>query len=127
MLFRPLAALIIASTASAFLAMDANASAKFTVKNISGDKIRVKVFNGNDRYCSEPLKTKKIEDGDSESIKCRGEGAHQCKIKVIRKGKQYCRSDRDTCHNEVGWFRAVRVQDGGTVVVRHGDSCDIRR
>jgi len=125
MLFRHLAALVIASTASAFFAMDAAASSRFKVQNESGKRLKIEVYNGNDTDCVSEAKTKKVPRGKTVSMGCKGKGMHLCKIKVFANDKEICKSKEKHCSGTAVSDKAIIVTDGWTVEVTDELHCKL--
>ena len=121
MLFRPLAALLIASTATAFFAMDASAKPKFSVENKSNKRVKILIYDGDDSVCSAPDQTKGLGAGDTKTLKCNGGGTGRCKVEVLSEGKPLCKDDLNTCKR-----KAMNVKNGGQLIVARGVGCDIR-
>lgn len=125
MLFRHLATLIIASTASAFFATDAAANARFKIQNDSGERVKIEVYNGNDTECVSEAKTKKVPKGKTKAMGCKGKGTGLCKIKVYAKGKEICKSKKDHCAGTKISDKAIRVEDGWTVEITDQLHCKL--
>lgn len=126
MLLRHLAALIIASTASAFFSMDATANSRFNVQNNSNEKVKIEVFKGNDTECVSEAKTKKVSKGKTKSMGCEGKGMGLCKIKVHAKGKEICKSKKKHCSGTPVSDKAITVEDGWTVEITDQLHCKLR-
>jgi hypothetical protein len=125
MLLRHLAALIIASTASALFSMDAAANSRFKVQNDSGKKVKIEVFKGNDTECVSEAKTKKVPKGKTKSMGCEGKGMGLCKIKVYAEGKEICKSKKKHCSGTAVSDKAITVDDGWTVEITDKFHCKL--
>ncbi len=102
MLLRHLAALIIASTASAFFSMDAAANPRFTVENNSNESVVIRIFNGDDKTCITPSKTKTVKANKSKRMGCEGNGTGHCIVQVnSKRGKKLCENYKRSCSLEV--------------------------
>lgn len=126
MLFRHLAALIIASTASAFFATDASASSRFKIQNDSSERVKIEVYNGNDTKCVSESKTKKVPKGKTKAMGCQGKGTGLCKIKVFVSGKEICKSKKHHCTGTKISDKAISVEDGWTVKITDELHCQLR-
>ena len=121
MLFRHLAVLIIASTATAFFAMDAAAKPKISVENNSNMRVKVLIYDGDDSVCSAPDQTKTLGAGETKTLKCNGGGTGRCKVQVLLQGKTLCDFERNTCKR-----KAMIIKNGRHLAVTRGSGCRIR-
>lgn len=126
MLLRHLAALIIASTASALFSMDAAANSRFKVQNDSEERLKIEVYNGNDTDCVSEAKTKKVPREKTKSMGCQGKGMKLCKIKVFANNKEICKSKEKHCSGTAVSDKAIIVNDGWTVEITDQLHCKLR-
>lgn len=118
MILKSFSALIIASTASAIFTMEAAANPRFSVQNNTNQRVSVDVYNGNDKTCTVPSKTKTVKAGKSKTIGCEGHGTGNCIVHVYKKknGKKVCKNDFWTCGKE--------VSNGEWLMVDGSKDCD---
>lgn len=121
MLFRHLTVLAIASTATAFFAMDAAAKPKFSVENNSNKRVKVLIYDGDDSACAAPDQTKGLGAGETKTLKCNGGGTGRCKVQVLLERKTLCEFELNTCKGE-----AMIVKNGRHLAVTRGSGCRIR-
>lgn len=78
---------------------------QFKVKNcLAGDKIQVKVYNGDDSSASSPRDTKKVSGGELESFHCKVDsGKRRCKVRF-----------KDGSNDE---SKVYRVKDDRTIYI----------
>ena len=97
MLINSFTKLALATAAGLFFTFGAEASPRFTIQNASDDKIKVYIYNGGDRSCTEEAKTKKVSPGKTETYGCTGNGKGKCKVQFFFDIDQICKSERNTC------------------------------
>ena len=77
----------------------AEASPRFTVANKSDNKLKVRIYNGDDGSCTESLKDKTTSSRETDTYGCQGNGKGRCKIEIYDGGKKICKSLHNTCGN----------------------------
>lgn len=118
MLSRHLAALAIATTTSAFFAMDASANPRFTVESQSDLNVKIHIFNGNDPSCGATFKSKKLKAGKTKTFGCEGHGTGRCKVKVWYKDIRVCGEANTVCGGT-----AIPVKNGQRLVLSDESGC----
>lgn len=119
MLLQQLAALILASSACAFFAIDAAAEPEFSVENQRDKRLRVLIYNGDDSLCASPDKTRTLKAGESKTFHCDGNGKGRCKIEITSKGKLLCEDDLNTCKKG-----AMKVKNGAHLIITSDSDCN---
>jgi len=119
MLLKSLTALTLATVAGLALSLDASATSRFTVDNVTDNKVDVTIFAGGDASCTIPEKVKSVPSGNTRTFGCTGNGKHRCKATFHIKGTRICGDDYNTCASDGG----LRVKNGKTVVIE-GDEWD---
>lgn len=115
MLLRPLVTLILASAASLFFAMEAQATSRFSVQNDSDEKVNVYIYTGGDTVCSIHEKLKSVGAGNNSSFGCTGNGKNRCQIQLFAEGKRICKDQQNSCFND----GARKLNNGQMVVITH--------
>ena len=95
----------LAITLTVVMACSATANSRFTIVNDSSNKISVDVYNGGDKLCGFPAKSRSIGPGNEQSIGCNGDGKHRCKVLLsMRKTDDewpvICKDMHTACQNE---------------------------
>ena len=116
MLIKPLISLSVAAIAGLFFTLSAEANSRFTVENTTWNKVKVEIFNGNDVECSIPAKTKTVFFRDTKTLGCVGGGKGKCKVRISVKGKQLCKSEKNTCSKS-----AIKMTNGSYVKITKGE------
>ncbi len=75
----------------------AEASPRFTVANKSDNKLNIHIYNGDDRDCTKPLKTKTASSRETDTYGCQGNGKGRCKIEIYKGGYKICKTLQNTC------------------------------
>ena len=91
---------------------NANASPRFTVTNQTDTKINVYIFTGGDPFCSFDEKLKSVSAGETDEYGCTGNGKGQCKVQFYAKGKEICKTTRNTCNKN-----ATKVKGGSAIAI----------
>ena len=117
MLFRPLASLVTASTASLLFAMDASATSRFTVQNDTDKKVNVYIYSGGDTLCSIEEKMKSVSAGKTDSFGCTGNGKNRCQVQFYAEGNQVCKKQNNSCYKD----NSRKLKNGEKAVITHDD------
>jgi len=112
MLIKPLISLFLLAMAGLFFTLSAEANSRFTVDNTTWNKVKVEVYNGDDTECSITLKPKTVFFRKSKTLGCAGGGKGKCKVRLSIKGKQLCKSEKNTCSKS-----AIKIKDGAYVKI----------
>ncbi|MEO1659368.1 MAG: hypothetical protein AAFR51_00160 [Pseudomonadota bacterium] len=112
MLMKHLTALTLASAASLFIGLEAEANSRFTVENQMDVQATVYIYTGGDNLCTVNETYKRTSAGETDSYGCTGNGKNRCKIAIYIDGKKKCRKQHDTCNG-----RAKKVDNHGHVTL----------
>lgn len=112
MLMKHLTALTLASAASLFIGLEAEANSRFTVENQMDVQATVYIFNGADNVCTEERTFKRVSAGETDSYGCTGNGKNRCKIQIYVDGKKICKKQHNSCSD-----RARKIDNHGYVTL----------
>jgi len=115
MLFRPFVILMVAFAASLAVAMEAEATSRFSVQNDSPEKVNVYIYTGGDTVCSIHEKLKSVGAGNSNTFGCTGNGKNRCQIQLYADGKQICKKQHNSCFKD----NARKMNNGQLVVITY--------
>ena len=115
------------------IATTAHANQKVRVKNCSGEKMLVCTFDGKDSATVAEADFKRLENGKTTTLKCKGQGKGGCKVKADGRDNSACgeRSGKLFSGRHKGYFLLFDDEENSDFVkvpeseYKKADACTI--